>query len=423
MQIASIKGREILDSRGNPTVEADVILENGTQGRASVPSGASTGSREACELRDGDLSRFAGKGVLRAVDHINKEINQSLKGFSVSEQQQLDEKLCILDGSDNKSRLGANAILAVSLACARAYANASKQPLYLALNQGEKMSMPVPMMNVLNGGAHADNNVDIQEFMLMPIGAPDFTSALQMGTEIFHVLKSVLKKQGLNTAVGDEGGFAPNLKSNRQALDILVQAVEIAGFNLGKDIVFALDVAASELFKEGFYHLESEKKNLSSLELINYYADLIANYPIVSIEDGLDEHDWQGWQELTSHFNSKVQLVGDDLFVTNTRILQEGINQKMANAILIKLNQIGTLTETRQAMQLAYENGYRCIMSHRSGETEDSFIADLAVATGCGQIKTGSLCRTDRIAKYNQLLRINELATLPYAGKFYSERS
>ncbi|MBA2710995.1 MAG: phosphopyruvate hydratase [Tatlockia sp.] len=423
MQIASIKGREILDSRGNPTVEADVILENGTQGRASVPSGASTGSREACELRDGDLSRFAGKGVLRAVDHINKEINQSLKGFSVSEQQQLDEKLCILDGSDNKSRLGANAILAVSLACARAYANASKQPLYLALNQGEKMSMPVPMMNVLNGGAHADNNVDIQEFMLMPIGAPDFTSALQMGTEIFHVLKSVLKKQGLNTAVGDEGGFAPNLKSNRQALDILVQAVEIAGFNLGKDIVFALDVAASELFKEGFYHLESENKKLSSLELINYYADLIANYPIVSIEDGLDEHDWQGWQELTSHFNSKVQLVGDDLFVTNTRILQEGINQKMANAILIKLNQIGTLTETRQAMQLAYENGYRCIMSHRSGETEDSFIADLAVATGCGQIKTGSLCRTDRIAKYNQLLRINELATLPYAGKFYSERS
>ncbi len=422
MQIATIKGREILDSRGNPTVEADVILENGEYGRASVPSGASTGSREACELRDGDLSRYGGKGVLRAIDHINKEINQSLKGVSVKEQQKIDEQLCALDGSDNKSRLGANAILAVSLACARAYANASKQPLYLALNQGEKMSMPVPMMNVLNGGAHADNNVDIQEFMLMPIGAADFATALQMGTEVFHILKSVLKKQGLNTAVGDEGGFAPNLKSNRQALDILVQAVEISGLKLGKDIVFALDVAASELFKDGFYHLESENKKMTSSELINYYSDLIANYPIFSIEDGLDEHDWLGWQELTTQLNSKVQLVGDDLFVTNSRILQEGIHQKMANAILIKLNQIGTLTETRQAMNLAHENGYRCIMSHRSGETEDSFIADLAVATGCGQIKTGSLCRTDRIAKYNQLLRISELVSLPYAGKFYSER-
>lgn len=417
MQIASIKGREILDSRGNPTVEADVILENGQMGRASVPSGASTGSREACELRDGDRSRYAGKGVLHAVDNINKEINQSLKGFAVNEQQKIDEQLCTLDGSDNKSRLGANAILAVSLACARASANASKQPLYLALNQGEKMSMPVPMMNVLNGGAHADNNIDIQEFMLMPVGADDFAAALQMGTEIFHVLKSVLKKQGLNTAVGDEGGFAPNLKSNRQALDMLVQAVEWAGYKLGQDIVFALDVAASELFHDGFYHLASENKKLSSSELINYYGDLVANYPIVSIEDGLDEHDWQGWQELTAHFNSKLQLVGDDLFVTNTRILQEGINQKMANAILIKLNQIGTLTETRQAMLLAQANGYRCVMSHRSGETEDSFIADLAVATGCGQIKTGSLCRTDRIAKYNQLLRINESATIAYAGK------
>jgi enolase len=417
MQIASIKGREILDSRGNPTVEADVILENGEMGRASVPSGASTGSREACELRDGDLSRYAGKGVLGAVDHINKEMNQSLKGFAVNEQQKIDEQLCTLDGTDNKSRLGANAILAVSMACARAYANTSKQPLYLALNQGEKMSMPVPMMNVLNGGAHADNNVDIQEFMLMPVGAANFAAALQMGTEIFHVLKSVLKKQGLNTAVGDEGGFAPNLKSNRQALDMLVQAVEWAGYKLGQDIVFALDVAASELFHDGFYHLASENKKLSSSELINYYGDLVTNYPIVSIEDGLDEHDWQGWQELTAHFNTKLQLVGDDLFVTNTRILQEGINQKMANAILIKLNQIGTLTETRQAMLLAQENGYRCVMSHRSGETEDSFIADLAVATGCGQIKTGSLCRTDRIAKYNQLLRINESTTLPYAGK------
>ncbi|MBA2652668.1 MAG: phosphopyruvate hydratase [Tatlockia sp.] len=415
MQIANIKGREILDSRGNPTVEADVLLTNGDFGRASVPSGASTGSREACELRDGEASRYGGKGVRRAVDHINYEINQELKGVSVADQEQIDAKLCTLDGSDNKSRLGANAILAVSLASARAFANASKQPLYLSLNQGEQMSMPVPMMNVLNGGAHADNNVDIQEFMIMPIGASDFASALQMGTETFHVLKSVLKKQGLNTAVGDEGGFAPNLKSNRQALDILVQAVELAGYKLGQDIVFALDVAASELFDDGFYHLASEHKKLKSPELISYYGDLIANYPIVSIEDGLDEHDWQGWQELTARFGAKLQLVGDDLFVTNTRILHEGIKQKMANAILIKPNQIGTLTETRQAIRLAHENGYRCVMSHRSGETEDSFIADLAVATGCGQIKTGSLCRTDRLAKYNQLLRIFEISSLAYA--------
>ncbi|CDZ77834.1 Enolase [Legionella massiliensis] len=417
MQIASIKGREILDSRGNPTVEADVILANGEIGRASVPSGASTGSREACELRDGDKARYAGRGVLKAVEHINHDINQALKGSSVDEQEQIDSRLCALDGYDNKERLGANAILAVSLACARAHANAVKQPLYLTLNQGEQMSMPVPMMNVLNGGAHADNNVDIQEFMLMPVGAPDFATALQMGAETFHVLRTVLKKQGLNTAVGDEGGFAPNLKSNRQALDVLTQAVELAGYKLGQDMVFALDVAASELFHDGFYHLASENKKLSSSEIISYYGELMANYPIVSIEDGLDEHDWQGWQELTARFATKLQLVGDDLFVTNTRILQEGITQKMANAILIKLNQIGTLTETRQAIRLAHANNYRCVMSHRSGETEDSFIADLAVATGCGQIKTGSLCRTDRVAKYNQLLRINELAPLPYAGR------
>lgn len=417
MQIASIKGREILDSRGNPTVEADVRLTTGEMGRASVPSGASTGSREACELRDQDPSRYAGKGVRQAVEHINQEINQTLKGFSVNEQAKIDERLCLLDGSDNKSRLGANAILAVSLACARAYADAKKLPLYQALNQDEVMSMPVPMMNVLNGGAHADNNVDIQEFMLMPIGAPDFATALQMGTEIFHVLKSVLRKQGLSTAVGDEGGFAPNLKSNRHALDMLVQAVELAGYQLGQDIVFALDVAASELFHDNFYHLNSENKKLSSSEIIDYYGDLVANYPIVSIEDGLDEHDWQGWQQMTARFGSKIQLVGDDLFVTNTRILQEGITQKMANAILIKLNQIGTLTETRQAIQLAHQHGYHCVMSHRSGETEDAFIADLAVATGCGQIKTGSLCRTDRIAKYNQLLRINEMANIAYAGR------
>ncbi|WP_412754920.1 phosphopyruvate hydratase [Legionella donaldsonii] len=417
MQIASIKGREILDSRGNPTVEADVFLTSGVCGRASVPSGASTGSREACELRDQDTTRYAGKGVSRAVGYINHEINQALKGVSVKEQESIDKRLCELDGTDNKSRLGANAILAVSLACARAYANASKQPLFISLNQGEAMTMPVPMMNVLNGGAHADNNVDIQEFMLMPVGAPDFATALKMGTEIFHVLKSVLKKQGLNTAVGDEGGFAPDLKSNRQALDILAQAVEQTGYQLKRDIVFALDVAASELFHDGQYHLASENKILSSAQMIAYYRELATNYPIVSIEDGLDENDWQGWQQLTADLKERIQLVGDDLFVTNTRILQEGISQKMANAILIKPNQIGTLTETRQAIRLAQTNGYRCVMSHRSGETEDVFIADLAVATGCGQIKTGSLCRTDRIAKYNQLLRINELAALPYAGK------
>ncbi len=417
MQIAYVKGREILDSRGNPTVEADVFLTSGEMGRASVPSGASTGSREACELRDEVGSRYAGKGVSQAVDHINQEINQALKGFAVSDQEQIDQHLCALDGTDNKSRLGANALLAVSLACARAYASASKQPLYLALNQGEKMSMPVPMMNVLNGGAHADNTLDIQEFMLMPVGAADFNSALQMGVEIFHVLKTVLKKQGLNTAVGDEGGFAPSLKSNRQALDILIQAVEQAGYQLGKEIVFALDVAASELFHEGLYHLTSENKRLTSEEMIAYYSDLIANYPIVSIEDGLDEKDWHGWQQLTAKLGNKLQLVGDDLFVTNARILQEGITQKVANAILIKLNQIGTLTETRQSIRLAHENNYRCIISHRSGETEDTFIADLAVATGCGQIKTGSLCRTDRVAKYNQLLRINELSPLTYLGR------
>jgi len=417
MHIAAIKGREILDSRGNPTVEADVILKSGVIGRASVPSGASTGSREACELRDDVASRYAGKGVLKAVGHVNGEINQALLGVSVADQVQIDARLCELDGTENKSRLGANAILAVSLAAARAHAQEARLPLFAALHQDETMSMPVPMMNVLNGGAHADNNVDIQEFMIMPVGAVDFPAALQMGTEIFHVLKSVLKKQGLNTAIGDEGGFAPNLSSNRQALDMLVAAVELAGFRLGQDVVFALDVAASELFRDGFYHLNSENKKLNSDELIQYYANLVNHYPIVSIEDGLDENDWYGWQQLTRQLGDKLQLVGDDLFVTNPRILQKGISENTANAVLIKLNQIGTLTETRQTIRLAQQHGYRCVMSHRSGETEDVFIADLAVATGCGQIKTGSLCRTDRIAKYNQLLRINELATLPYLGR------
>ncbi|WP_115707982.1 phosphopyruvate hydratase [Legionella sainthelensi] len=417
MQIAKIQAREILDSRGNPTVEADVILKNGTQGRASVPSGASTGSREACELRDKDLKRYNGKGVKQAVAHVNHEINQALHLCSIEDQDALDNQLCQLDGTENKSRLGANAILAVSLAAARARANTHNLPLYAALNQGEKMCMPVPMMNILNGGAHADNNVDIQEFMIMPVGAPDFPIALQMGTEIFHGLKDVLKKQGLNTAVGDEGGFAPNIRSNRQALDLLCEAVDKAGFKLGDEIVLALDVAASELYKQEMYHMASENQKFDSIQLVDYYKNLVANYPIVSIEDGLDEKDWMGWKHLTQQLGDRVQLVGDDVFVTNPKILQEGITQKIANAILIKVNQIGTLSETRQTIQLAHQNGYRCVMSHRSGETEDTFIADLAVATGCGQIKTGSLCRTDRIAKYNQLLRINEVAALPYAGK------
>ena len=417
MRIASITAREILDSRGNPTVEADVLLDNGIMGRASVPSGASTGSKEAFELRDDDATRFAGRGVLRAVEHVQHEISQALKGVSVANQLLLDVRLCELDGTENKSRLGANAILAVSLASARAHAQARKMPLFESLRQDETMILPTPMMNVLNGGAHADNNVDIQEFMIMPIGAPDFATALQWGAETFHVLKSVLKKKGLNTSIGDEGGFAPDLKSNREALDMLAEAVELAGFSLGKDIVFSLDVAASELWVDGAYRLASDNKILTSDALIDYYADLISHYPIVSIEDGLDERDWQGWQRMTARLGSQVQLVGDDLFVTNAAILQKGITQKIANAILIKPNQIGTLSETRETIRLAHLNGYRCVMSHRSGETEDTFIADLAVATGCGQIKTGSLCRTDRVAKYNQLLRISEQSQLGYAGR------
>lgn len=416
MKIANIIAREILDSRGNPTVEADVILADGQLGRACVPSGASTGKREACELRDGDAHRYAGKGVRQAVRHINHDINDALRGFDVSDQEAIDRQLCQLDGTPNKSRLGANALLAVSLASARAFAQASRQPLHLALNQGEAMLMPVPMMNVLNGGAHADNNVDIQEFMLMPVGASDFSTALQMGTETFHVLKSVLKQRGLSTSVGDEGGFAPNLASNRQALDMLSLAVEQAGFTLGRDLVFALDVAASELYCNGQYHLGSESRTLDSEGMIFWYKELADNYPIVSIEDGLDESDWAGWQQLTRELGASLQLVGDDLFVTNPAILQEGIDQKVANAILIKPNQIGTLSETRAAIRLAKANHYRCVMSHRSGETEDTFIADLAVATGCGQIKTGSLCRTDRVAKYNQLLRIQEFSSFAYPG-------
>lgn len=416
MEIICIQAREILDSRGNPTIETDVILNHGMMGRASVPSGASTGSKEACELRDGDMTRYAGKGVIKAVTHVNETIHHALQGQSVADQRMIDHQLCALDGTENKSRLGANAILSVSLACARAYANACQRPLFESLNQGDRMCMPVPMMNVLNGGAHADNNVDIQEFMILPVGASDFPGALQMGTEVFHVLKSVLKQRGLGTAVGDEGGFAPNLNSNRDALDLLSHAVEQAGFRLGQDIVFSLDVAASELYHAGRYHFSAEGQIMPYDELIAYYQQLIKAYPIVSIEDGLDEQDEAGWQALTAALGNQVQLVGDDLFVTNTTLLQDGIQAGRANAILIKPNQVGTLTETRAAIQLAKQHGYRCVMSHRSGETEDTFIADLAVATGCGQIKTGSLCRTDRTAKYNQLLRIHALQALPYPG-------
>ncbi|MDF1646641.1 MAG: phosphopyruvate hydratase [Legionellaceae bacterium] len=418
MRIVSIKGREILDSRGNPTVEADVILDNGVLGRASVPSGASTGQLEACELRDGDKSRFGGKGVLDAVEHINQDIQHALQQVSVDDQEVLDQRLCELDGTENKSRLGANAILAVSLASARASALTQEKPLFEALNQAETMTLPVPMMNVLNGGAHADNNVDIQEFMIMPVGAKDFPTAIQMGAEIFQGLKTVLRAKGLNTAVGDEGGFAPDLRSNREALDLLSEAVEQSGYQLQKDIVFALDVAASELFADGIYDLKSESLKLTSHDLVDYYATLVESYPIVSIEDGLDEADWQGWKHMTNRLGSVAQLVGDDLFVTNPRILAEGIEASVANAVLIKPNQIGTLTETRETIRLAKAHGYRCVLSHRSGETEDAFIADLAVATGAGQIKTGSLCRTDRVAKYNQLLRIHEMQSLPYATPF-----
>lgn len=416
MRITNVKGREILDSRGNPTVEAEVSLDNGVTAIASVPSGASTGSREAKELRDGN-KRFHGKGVRKAIENISSKILPALKKCSIENQAEIDKTLIELDGTPNKSNLGANAILAVSLACARARAQALKLPLYVALNQDEPMAMPVPMMNVLNGGAHADNKVDIQEFMLMPVGANDFQTALQMGAETFHVLKEVLKSKGLSTAVGDEGGFAPDLKSNREACDLLMQAIEQAGYKAGSDIVLALDVAASELYKDNVYYLNSEKKSFSSEELVNYYFDLVKSYPIVSIEDGLDENDWHGWQHLTVELGEAIQLVGDDLFVTNAKYLEKGIENNCANAILIKLNQIGTLTETLQTMKLASSNGYRCIISHRSGETEDTFIADFAVATGCGQIKTGSLCRSDRTAKYNQLLRINEAADLPYAGQ------
>ncbi|MGP9834030.1 phosphopyruvate hydratase [Marinobacter sp. NSM] len=421
-KIANIKAREVLDSRGNPTVEADVILEDGTLGRACAPSGASTGSREALELRDGDKSRYLGKGVRKAVDAINGQIRDALVGKDSADQRSLDQIMIDLDGTENKANLGANAILAVSLAAAKAAAASLGKPLYEHIadinGTSGKFSMPVPMMNILNGGEHADNNVDIQEFMVQPVSVTSFAEALRVGAEIFHSLKKVLKAQGLNTAVGDEGGFAPNLPSNEAALAAIKQAVEDAGYELGKDVTLALDCASSEFYKDGQYQLSGEGKSFDSEGFADYLAGLCERYPIVSIEDGMDESDWDGWKILTDKLGSKVQLVGDDLFVTNTKILKQGIEKGVGNSILIKFNQIGSLSETLDAIKMAQDAGYTAVISHRSGETEDTTIADLAVATCAGQIKTGSLCRSDRVAKYNQLLRIEEAleGKAPYRG-------
>lgn len=409
-KIADIKAREVLDSRGNPTVEADVILDSGVVGSACAPSGASTGSREALELRDGDQSRYMGKGVLKAVAAINTTIREALHGMDVTDQQALDMKMLALDGTENKSVLGANAILAVSLAAAKAAAIAKGIPLYAHIadinGTPGQYSMPVPMMNILNGGEHADNNVDIQEFMVQPVNFTRFSEALRCGTEIFHTLKAVLKARGLSTAVGDEGGFAPNLGSNEEALVVIREAIEKAGYELGKDVTLALDCAASEFYKAGQYDLEGEGQIFDSAGFADYLKMLSEKYPIVSIEDGMDESDWAGWADLTRKIGDKVQLVGDDLFVTNTKILKEGIEKNIANSILIKFNQIGSLTETLEAIRMAKAAGFTVVISHRSGETEDTTIADLAVGTAAGQIKTGSLCRSDRVAKYNRLLRI-----------------
>lgn len=419
MKITDIIGREVLDSRGNPTVEAEVVLENGVRAIACSPSGASTGSREALELRDGDKSRYLGKGVLKAVGHVNNEIKSALVGKDATDQAAIDQVMLDLDGTENKEKLGANAILAVSLANAKAAAQALGKPLYEHINRDGKFAMPVPMMNIINGGEHADNNVDIQEFMVMPVGAPTFSEALRMGAEIFHNLRKVLQEKGLNTAVGDEGGFAPDLGSNEEAIQAIVEAVDRAGYKLGDDVALALDIASSEFYKDGKYHLSGEGKVLTSAEFTDYLGDWVERYPIVSIEDGMDESDWEGWKLLTDKIGSKCQLVGDDLFVTNTKILSKGIEQGVANSILIKVNQIGTLTETLAAIDMAHKAGYTAVISHRSGETEDTTIADLAVATAAGQIKTGSLCRSDRVAKYNQLLRIESALgeKAPYPGK------
>jgi enolase len=408
-QIDQIHAREILDSRGNPTIEADVILVSGERGRAAVPSGASTGEHEAVELRDGDPKRFGGKGVSKAVANVNGLIARELKGVDALDQGAIDRKLLELDNTPNKSNLGANALLAVSMATARAAASFRKLPLYRYLGGDDANTLPVPMMNIVNGGAHADNNVDFQEFMIVPVGAARFSEALRIGTEIFHTLKSVLKKRGYATSVGDEGGFAPNLKSNEEAIETILEAIAQAGFAAGQDVLMALDPAASEFYDGSAYVFKkSDGRKLSSSEMISFWQDWSERYPIISIEDGMAENDWNGWKALTGAIGSKVQLVGDDLFVTNTKFLQKGIDLGVANSILIKVNQIGTLTETLECIELAKSSGRTAVISHRSGETEDSFIADLAVATNAGQIKTGSLSRSDRIAKYNQLLRIEE---------------
>jgi enolase len=417
-QIKQITALEIIDSRGNPTVEAEVTLVDGIMGRAAAPSGASTGSREALELRDKDPGRYMGKGVQQAVKFINGEIAEALRTHDVGNQQQIDATLIRLDGTSNKARLGANATLAVSLAAAKAAAAEQRLPLYQYLGRKGPYTMPVPMMNIINGGVHADNNLDFQEFMILPVGAPSFKEAIRYGVEIFQTLKKVLHERGLSTSVGDEGGFAPNLPNHEAAIEVILDAIEKTGLRAGKDIYLGLDTASSEFYKNGQYQLTAENKSLSSAELVDYLAKLVDNYPIISIEDGMAENDWAGWKLLTERLGKKVQLVGDDLFVTNTEIFQEGISKHIANAILIKPNQIGTLTETLAAIQMAKEACYNTIISHRSGETEDTTIADLAVATNAGQIKTGSLCRSDRVAKYNQLLRIEATlgATARYAG-------
>ncbi len=418
-QIAQIVGREILDSRGNPTVEAEVTLSSGVMGRAAAPSGASTGVREAIELRDGDKHRYLGKGVTKAVGHINQQLAEIAVGRDSSDQSGLDQAMIDLDGTDNKSNLGANALLAVSLANAKAAAIEAGQPLYRYLGGEQANLLPVPMMNIINGGAHADNSVDLQEFMVLPVGAPSFSEALRYGAEIFHALKSVLAAKGMNTAVGDEGGFAPDLSSNEEAIEVILKAIELAGFRAGDDICLGLDVASSEFYESGQYLLASENRSFDAQGFTEYLSNWVDQYPIISIEDGMDESDWEGWAVLTAQLGDKIQLVGDDLFVTNTNILSRGIEQGIANSILIKLNQIGTLSETLDAISMAHDAGYTNVISHRSGETEDVTIADLAVATSAGQIKTGSLSRSDRVAKYNQLLRIeSQLGTAArYPGR------
>ncbi|HMS26416.1 MAG TPA: phosphopyruvate hydratase [Burkholderiaceae bacterium] len=424
--IVDIVAREILDSRGNPTVECDVLLESGTMGRAAVPSGASTGSREAIELRDGDKARYLGKGVLKAVEHINTEISESILGLDASEQAFLDRTLIELDGTDNKSRLGANAMLAVSMAVARAAAEEAGLPLYRYFGGSAGMQMPVPMMNVVNGGAHANNNLDLQELMIIPVGAPSFREAVRYGAEVFHALKKILHDKGMSVAVGDEGGFAPNVANHEAAILLILEAIEKAGFTAGEQIVLGLDCAASEFYKDGKYELKAEGLSLTAAQWTDMLATWVDKYPIISIEDAMAEGDWDGWKHLTEKLGNKVQLVGDDLFVTNTKIFKEGIDKKIANSILIKINQIGTLTETFAAIEMAKRAGYTAVISHRSGETEDSTIADIAVGTNAGQIKTGSLSRSDRIAKYNQLLRIEEdlgdVASYPGRSAFYSIR-